>query len=296
MSNFKEKLKKLIESSFNDDKKRDNIHQKKIIIGKNSYIKSGFIYNSKIENFLLKEPIKPKNKSFISNFNNYKNKGEEQKSLYKKYKKYNSMFNQDKKSKYRNILATNKISNASKLNSMFDYSLASQIQFKNKRIIKNVPKLNYQTLDGFYNKNEENRKINDSTYKNKIIYRNKNYMNYHPNSLKKKNGSNRVENKIIQKIELIENENKIKKVKNLLINRSPIVFNKDSYKPLNYSYTYLVTKTKNKTMNQKQNLNNKNNNKNKNFLDLDDLKDVISSIKTKKYTIIRSKEFNDLNK
>ena len=117
-------------------------------------------------------------------------------------------------------------------------------------------------------------------------------MNYQTNNrIKKKNRSNRVENKIIKKIELIENENKVKKVKNLLINRSPIVFNKDLYKPSNYSYTYFVSKSNNSSINQKKNLN-----KNKNFLDLDDLKDVISSIKNNKYTIIRSKEFNDLNK
>ena len=40
----------------------------------------------------------------------------------------------------------------------------------------------------------------------------------------------------------------------------------------------------------------KNNKKNKNFLELDDLKDIISSIKNQKYTIIKSKEFDNLNK
>ena len=160
---------------------------------------------------------------------------------------------------------------------------------KNKRINNSVSS-NHLTVNNFFNKNILNKISNNKNKNNKINYRNRNYLDYQTNNIKSKKSSNRV-GKIIQKIELIENENKEKKVKNLLINRSPIVFNNSLYKSSNYSYTYYLSKSKDESKSKQKNIK-----KNKNFLELDDLKDIISSIKNQKYTLIKNKEFNNLNK
>ena len=62
------------------------------------------------------------------------------------------------------------------------------------------------------------------------------------------------------------------------------------YKSTNYTYTYFTSKPKNENKSKDKNIK-----KSKNFLDLDDLKDIISSIKNQKYMIIKGKEFNNLN-
>jgi hypothetical protein len=63
------------------------------------------------------------------------------------------------------------------------------------------------------------------------------------------------------------------------------------YKSSNYSYSYYISKSRNDSKNKQKNIK-----KNTNFLDLDDLRDIISSIKNKRCTIIKNKEFNNLNK
>ena len=262
MSNFRQKLKKLLESSFHENKKIDNIYHKKINRNNNKF-NSRLIYNKNITNIFIPERNKTKNNSFI-------------------YK--------PKKNVCTNIFDNYKNSEKSKTPQIFDYSLSSQMIKKNKRS-SNSTSTSHLTLDNFFNKNSEKSSDNSCKYNHKVNYRNINYLEYQMNSIKRKNGSKRIENKIIQKIELIENENKEKKIKNLLINKSPIVFNNNIYKSSNYNYTYYITKSKIENKSKQ-----KNNKKNKNFLDLDDLKDIISSIKNQKYTIIKSKEFNDLNK
>ena len=289
MSNFRQKLKKLLESSFHENKKIDNIYHKKINRNNNKF-NSRLIYNKNITNIFIPERNKTKNNSFIYSVNNYKSKQKEELSLYKKYKKYNSIFDKPKKNECTNIFDNYKNSEKSKTPQIFDYSLSSQMIKKNKRS-SNSTSTSHLTLDNFFNKNSEKSSDNSCKYNHKVNYRNINYLEYQMNSIKRKNGSKRIENKIIQKIELIENENKEKKIKNLLINKSPIVFNNNIYKSSNYNYTYYITKSKIENKSKQ-----KNNKKNKNFLDLDDLKDIISSIKNQKYTIIKSKEFNDLNK
>lgn len=288
MSNFRLKLKRLLETSFNENKKIDSVYHKKIIQNKKT-LDSKFIFNN-VSKLLLPERNKSKNISCINNINNYNTKENEKMCLYKKYKKYNSIFDKPRIKVSKNILNSNKIKENEKTRHIFDYSLSSQMLIKNKRQSNSISS-NHLTLDNFFNKKQEN-KVAKNNKKMPINYRNRNYIEYQMEKIKKKkNSSNRVGNKIIQKIELIENENKEKKIKNLLINRSPIVFNNNMYKSSNHSYTYYFSKSRNDSK-KKQNIINKS----KNFLDLDDLKDIISSIKNQKYTIIRNKEFNNLNK
>ena len=288
MSNFRLKLKRLLETSFNENKKIDSVYHKKIIQN-NKTLDSKFIFNN-VSKLLLPERNKSKNISCINNINNYNTKENEKICLYKKYKKYNSIFDKPRIKVSKNILNSNKIQETEKTRHIFDYSLSSQMLIKNKRQSNSISS-NHLTLDNFFNKKQEN-KVAKNNKKMPINYRNRNYIEYQMEKIKKKkNSSNRVGNKIIQKIELIENENKEKKIKNLLINRSPIVFNNNMYKSSNHSYTYYFSKSRNDSKNKQTIIN-----KSKNFLDLDDLKDIISSIKNQKYTIIRNKEFNNLNK
>ena len=289
MSNFRQKLKKLLESSFYENKKIDNIYHQKNNRSNNKF-NSKIIYNKNIKHLFIPERNKTKNNSFIYGVNNYKSKEKEQLSLYKRYKKYNNILDKPNKNICTNILDNYKNNENSKTQQIFDYSLSSKMIIRNKRL-SNSTSTNHLTVDNFFNKNNDKSIENNYNNKNKINFRNKNYLEYQMNNIKRKNSSNRVENKIIQKIELIENENKEKKIKNLLINKSPIVFINSIYKSSNYNYTYHTSKSKIENKNKY-----KNNKKNKNFLDLDDLKDIISSIKNQKYTIIKSKEFNDLNK
>ena len=289
MSNFRQKLKKLLESSYYENKKIDSLYQKQSILNNNKF-HSRIVFNNEISHLYIPEKNKTKNNSFLNSINNYKSKEKEKISLYKKYKKYNSIFEKSKNDECRNILDSYKKNNNIKTNQIFEYSLSSPKLIKNKKIISSTSSNNV-TLDGFFKKNSENKKINDYNHKHKINYRNRNYIDIPINNLKRtKNSSNRVENKIIQKIELIENENKKKKVKNLLINRSPIVFNNNIYKSSNYTYTYYISKAKNGDKSKE-----KSKNKSIKFLDLDDLKDIISTIKNQKYMVIKGKEFNNLN-
>ena len=264
-------------------------YNKKSILNNNKF-HSRIIFNNEVSHLYIPEKNKTKNNSFINNINNYKSKEKEKISLYKKYKKYNSIFESSKNDERRNILDNYKKNNNLKTNHIFEYSLSSPKLIKNKRTSSSTSSHNL-TLDGFFKKNNENKRINDYVHKNKINYRNRNYIDIPINNLKKsKNSSNRVENKIIQKIELIENENKQKKVKNLLINRSPIIFNNNIFKSSNYTYTYYISKAKNGDKSKEKSI--KKSNK---FLDLDDLKDIISTIKNQKYMVIKGKEFNNLN-
>ena len=289
MSNFRQKLKKLLESSYYENKKIDSLYQKQSILNNNKF-HSRIVFNNEISHLYIPEKNKTKNNSFLNSINNYKSKEKEKISLYKKYKKYNSIFEKSKNDECRNILDSYKKNNNIKTNHIFEYSLSSPKLIKSKKIISSTSSNNV-TLDGFFKKNNENKKINDYNHKHKINYRNRNYIDIPINNLKRtKNSSNRVENKIIQKIELIENENKKKKVKNLLINRSPIVFNNNIYKSSNYTYTYYISKAKNGDKSKE-----KSKNKSIKFLDLDDLKDIISTIKNQKYMVIKGKEFNNIN-
>ena len=288
MSNFRQKLKRLFESSFNENKKIDSIYQKKIITN-NKIVDSKIMFHNS-SNLFIQDKSKTKNGSFINSIDNYNRKEPESFSLYKKYKKYNSLFEKVNIKLSKNIFDSNKINYNLKTRPIFDNSLSSKIITKNKRINNSIS-TNHLTINNFFDKNNLNRSNNGKNYANhQINYRNRNYLDYQKNNNKSKKSSNRV-GKIIKKIELIENENKEKKIKNLLINRSPIVFNNSLYKSSNYSYTYYMSKSKNESKSKQ-----KNNKKNKNFLELDDLKDIISSIKNQKYTIIKSKEFDNLNK
>ena len=285
MSNFRQKLKKILESSFNENKKIDSIYHKKHIQN-NDLLDSKFRFN-KVSKLYIPERIRTKNNSFLNNINNYNNKESEKISLYKKFKKYNSILERPKIKVCRNILDSYKINENSKTRKIFENSLTSQMLSKNKRP-SNSLSTNHLTIDNIL-KNPSNKKNNN---RHKINYRNNNFLEYEMSKIRrKKNSINPVGNKIIQKIQSIENENKEKKVKNLLINRSPIVFNNSIYKSSNYSYTYYLSKSRNDSKNKQNNYK-----KNKNFLDLNDLKDIISSIKNQKYTIIKGKEFNNLNK
>ena len=287
MSNFRQKLKRLFESSLNENKKIDSIYQKKIITN-NKIVDSKIMFHNS-SNLFIQDKSKTKNGSFINSIDNYNRKEPESFSLYKKYKKYNSLFEKVNIKLSKNIFDSNKINYNLKTRPIFDNSLSSKIITKNKRINNSIS-TNHLTINNFFAKNNLNRSNNIKNYNHQINYRNRNYLDYQKNNNKSKKSSNRV-GKIIKKIELIENENKEKKVKNLLINRSPIVFNNSLYKSSNYSYTYYMSKSKNESKSKQ-----KNNKKNKNFLELDDLKDIISSIKNQKYTIIKSKEFDNLNK
>ena len=288
MSNFRQKLKRLFESSFNENKKIDSIYQKKIITN-NKIVDSKIMFHNS-SNLFIQDKSKTKNGSFINSIDNYNRKEPESISLYKKYKKYNSLFEKVNIKLSKNIFDSNKINYNLKTRPIFDNSLSSKIITKNKRINNSIS-TNHLTINNFFDKNNLNRTNNGKNYANhQINYRNRNYLDYQKNNNKSKKSLNRV-GKIIKKIELIENENKEKKIKNLLINRSPIVFNNSLYKSSNYSYTYYISKSKNESKSKQ-----KNNKKNKNFLELDDLKDIISSIKNQKYTIIKSKEFDNLNK
>ena len=290
MSNFRQKLKKLLESSYYENKKIESIYKNQSLLNNNNKFNTRIIFNNDVSHLYIPEKNKTKNNSFMNSINNYKSKESEKISLYKKYKKYNSIFRNQKEGTCKNILDSYKINNNIKTNHILEYSLSSPKLIKNKRT-SNSTSSNNLTLDGFFNKNNGNKRINDYNHKHKVNYRNRNYIDIPINNLKKKkNSSNRVENKIIQKIELIENENKVKKVKNLLINRSPIVFNNNLYKSSNYTYTHYVSKQKIENKNKEKNLK-----KSKNFLDLDDLKDIISTIKNQKYMVIKGKEFNNLN-
>ena len=288
MSNFRQKLKRLFESSFNENKKIDSIYQEKIITN-NKILDSKIMFHNS-SNLFIQDKSKTKNGSFINSIDNYNRKEPESISLYKKYKKYNSLFEKVNIKLSKNIFDSNKINYNLKTRPIFDNSLSSKIITKNKRINNSIS-TNHLTINNFFDKNNLNRSNNGKNYANhQINYRNRNYLDYQKNNNKSKKSLNGV-GKIIKKIELIENENKEKKVKNLLINRSPIVFNNSLYKSSNYSYTYYISKSKNESKSKQ-----KNNKKNKNFLELDDLKDIISSIKNQKYTIIKSKEFDNLNK
>ena len=288
MSNFRQKLKRLFESSFNENKKIDSIYQKKIITN-NKIVDSKIMFHNS-SNLFIQDKSKTKNGSFINSIDNYNRKEPESISLYKKYKKYNSLFEKVNIKLSKNIFDSNKINYKLKTRTIFDNSLSSKIITKNKRINNSIS-TNHLTINNFFDKNNLNRSNNGKNYANhQINYRNRNYLDYQKNNNKSKKSLNRV-GKIIKKIELIENENKEKKIKNLLINRSPIVFNNSLYKSSNYSYTYYISKSKNESKSKQ-----KNNKKNKNFLELDDLKDIISSIKNQKYAIIKSKEFDNLNK
>ena len=265
MSNFRQKLKKILESSFNENKKIDSIYHKKHIQN-NDLLDSKFRFN-KVSKLYIPERIRTKNNSFLNNIN--------------------SILERPKIKVCRNILDSYKINENSKTRKIFENSLTSQMLSKNKRP-SNSLSTNHLTIDNIL-KNPSNKKNNN---RHKINYRNNNFLEYEMSKIRrKKNSINPVGNKIIQKIQSIENENKEKKVKNLLINRSPIVFNNSIYKSSNYSYTYYLSKSRNDSKNKQNNYK-----KNKNFLDLNDLKDIISSIKNQKYTIIKGKEFNNLNK
>ena len=69
MSNFRQKLKKLLESSYYENKKIDSLYQKKSILNNNKF-HSRIIFNNEISHLYIPEKNKTKNNSFINSINN----------------------------------------------------------------------------------------------------------------------------------------------------------------------------------------------------------------------------------
>jgi len=277
MSDFKEKLKRLVVSSFYGNKTIQNNPNKKLI--KNNSVNYKFKKNNDISDYIIID-INNKNKqNNIKKLTNYNtNKASHRISLYKKYKKYKS---KPKKNISRNIINNFKIQNSTS-SYFYDHTTSSQI---NNNIpsynSKNSILSNMSTLNNFY--------IKQNT-KNGNNYNLKGNTNFKNNSLykiikKEKPILRRVENKIIKKIELIENQNKENKVKNLLINRPPRMLNNDNYKFNINDYSYFMPSSRYKDSKNIKDV--KKNSYKNNFLNLDNLNDIIFSIKNKNYLNIR---------
>ena len=156
MSNFRQKLKRLLESSFNENKKIDSIYHKKIIKN-NDKLDSKLMFNN-VSNLFIPERNKTKNNSFINNINNYNIKETEKISLYKKYKKHNTFFENSKIKIYKNILDSYKMNEKAKTRLIFDNSLSTKMIIKNKRTSNSISS-NHLTLDNFFNKNQEKKQF-----------------------------------------------------------------------------------------------------------------------------------------
>ena len=92
MSNFRQKLKMLLESSFHDIKKINSIYRKNITRN-NDKFETNIINIKDYSHLNIPEKIKYKNKnrSFITSINNYNNRETEKISLYKKYTKKDNL-------------------------------------------------------------------------------------------------------------------------------------------------------------------------------------------------------------
>ena len=249
--------------------------------------------NNEIHDFLyLKNKQNKQNIKNNSNKNIYINNSisrkNEQISLYKKYKKYNSIYDGQKSNICKNIFDEHNNSKNSS-NIINNYSLSSKI--KNQRISHNnrnilLTNLAMNKLYNNFSKNKRNFNQNKNNSKNSL---NENFeYSCNSNISKEKLTSSRVENRIIQKIQLIENENKENKVKNLLINRPPRVLNNDVFKfdTSDYSYFQPTTRYKDKNVKSIKNLKKY---KSNNLFNLDNLNDIIFSIKKAKLNSTRNK-------
>ena len=292
-NDFNQKMKKFMRTSYYEDKRLENIYNKNLV---DKYSANSFF---KINNHDFLFFKNKKNKQNNSNKNFYNNSGinrkNEQISLYKKYKKYNSINEGQKSNIYKNNILNeyNKYKNSSNL--LKNYSLSSKI--KNQRISHNNRNilLTKLAMNKFYNdfsKNKSNSRQNKNSSKNSI---NENFEYSSNNNIsKEKLTSSRVENRIIQKIQLIENENKENKVKNLLINRPPRVLNNDAFKfdTSDYSYFLPTTRYKDKSL---KNIKNLKKYKTNNLFNLDNLNDIIFSIKNSKLNPTRNRGNKNVN-
>ena len=297
-NDFNQKMTKFMRTSDFEDKRLENIYNKNLV---NKYsVNSFFKINNEIHDFLYLK--NKKNKQNIKNNSNKKiynnssiNRKNEQISLYKKYKKYNSINDGQKSNTCKNIILNeyNNYQNSSHL--INNYSLSSKI--KNQKISHNNRNilLTNLAMNKFYNdfsKNKNNSKQNKTNSKNSF---NENFEYSSNNNInKEKLTSSRVENRIIQKIQLIENENKENRVKNLLINRPPRVLNNDVFKfdTSDYSYFLPTTRYKNKSVKSIKNLKKY---KSNNLFNLDSLNDIIFSIRNIKLNPTRNRGNNNMN-
>ena len=290
-NDFNQKIKKFMRTSYHEDKRLENIYNKKLT---NRYSVNSCFKNNDIHDFLYlknkKDKQNMKNMKYNSNKYIYNNSNVSRKnekiSLYKKYKKYNSIYDGQTSNICKNILDEyNNSKNSSHIN---NYSLSSKI--KNQRISHNnrnilLTNLAMNKLYNNFSKNRRNVNYNKSNSKssfNDFEYSSKNSIS------KEKLASSRVEDRIIQKIQLIENENKENKVKNLLINRPPRVLNNDVFKfdTSDYSYFQPNARFKDKSVKSIKNLKKYNSN---NLFNLDNLNDIIFSIKKGKLNSTRNK-------
>ena len=298
MKDFNHKLKTIVEYSYSENIKSEKTINHNII--KNNSVYSFFKINNNILDYLI---LRNKNKIKNNNINNINNTNNNM-SLYKKYKKYNSIYNKPKNC--RNILnkfKSNENSYSSTKNYLF-YPLNTHIKnlksLYNDNHDKKCTLTNYTFKNSYNNNNHNNHNIKNNNYFNKLFSDSKNnFKEYSSYYNKDKYASNRVKNGIIQKIELIENENKENKVKNLLINRPPRNLDKDVFKFDLKDFSYLLpTSRYNKDSKEKKNSRNKNINKHKyknDLFNLDNLSDIIFEIKIKKIRSTSNKTRNKIN-
>jgi hypothetical protein len=269
MTDFKIRLKNIVVSSLYANKIREKEPNKKFVknnsvgyIIKNYNDKSDLLYinSSRNKQNNIRRPIKFKQQESYHRI-----------SLYKKYKKNNSKL----KTISRNMIDDYKSENSSSSH-FYDYSLSSRANKNNKlsfsknsphgirkelSLLNNKPSNSLYSRINYHNKPSSHSKntirSNFSTLNNFKInkkketindYMKKNYNTYSNDLLNKflinkgKHNLRRVEKKIINKIQLMENENKENKIKNLLINRPPIILNDKNFNlkfTLN-DYNYLL--------------------------------------------------------
>ena len=315
MTDFKLRLKNLIVSSFYANKIRGKDPIKRFVKNK-SVVCNIQNYNDKSDKIAININNIRHKQNIIRKPINYKSKIPTHRiSLYKKYKKYN---NNTKNIISRNIINDYKTKNNTS-SYFYDQSLSSRTNNNNKpsysysintirndlSILNNKPsyspstyrnnlsilntkpsyspktiRSDYSSLNDFH-VNYKKKTTSNYLKKNLNIYSND--LLYKFLAKKEKQHLRRVEQKIIKKIELIENENKDNKVKNLLINRPPIILDNYNSKFNNndYNYNYFIPSSRHR---DNKNIKNKpKNSQKKNFLNLNNLNDIIYSIKNNFY-------------
>ena len=294
-NDFNQKIKKFMKTSYHEDKRLENIYNQKL---SNKYtVNSCFKNNNDIHDFLYiknknnKQNMKnDSNKNIYSIYNNNSiNRKNDHISLYKKYKKYNSIYDGHKSNICKNILDEyNNSKNSSHI--INNFSLSSKI--KNQKISHNNRNilLTKLAMNKLYNNFSQNKRKQNKSNSKSSFNENAEFSGYN-NINKEKLTPSRVENRIIQKIQLIENENKENKVKNLLINRPPRVLNNDVFKFDTSDYSYFLPTTRYKDKNVKS-IKNLKKYKSNNLFNLDNLNDIIFSIKKTKLLSTRNKGKN----
>lgn len=294
-NDFNQKIKKFMRTSYHEDKRLENIYNQKL---SNKYtVNSCFKNNNDIHDFLYiknknnKQNMKnDSNKNIYNIYNNNSiNRKNDHISLYKKYKKYNSIYDGHKSNICKNILDEyNNSKNSSHI--INNFSLSSKI--KNQKISHNNRNilLTKLAMNKLYNNFSQNKRKQNKSNSKSSFNENAEFSGY-SNINKEKFTPSRVENRIIQKIQLIENENKENKVKNLLINRPPRVLNNDVFKFDTSDYSYFLPTTRYKDKNVKS-IKNLKKYKSNNLFNLDNLNDIIFSIKKAKLLSTRNKGKN----